>query len=312
MYIERNMVKSHDGSKDFDDSDDDKDNEGNYTVWVISKDVNVVTPYTYDEAISLAGHGCYTVGLLGACCLSLLAMSIDIFGFSTIITSSAIATAYVWGYISDTRGRRLSLIIAMWGSFIATTLSAFSPNWMVSAALKFISVSFCSGAQSAAYTLIGECCPISVKRSYLFVLSCSFHVSTAVYTALGYVSLNASFSINLGYLTFTPWRLLVLCFGLPLGISAVVLHFFYESPKFLANIGNKRQALENLRGIWKRNRCIGKKYPVEKLILEEEYTAKTKSIPLLQSMWEQTLPLFKMPFVLRTLQLYFLNIVLYS
>lgn len=55
MYIERNIVSGRYGAKDFDDSDNEKDSEGNYTVWVISKDVNVVTPYTYDEAISLAG-----------------------------------------------------------------------------------------------------------------------------------------------------------------------------------------------------------------------------------------------------------------
>lgn len=57
MYKEKNIVYGF-GKKNYDDSgddDDEHDPRGNYTVWVINKEENVVTPYTYDEAIGLAG-----------------------------------------------------------------------------------------------------------------------------------------------------------------------------------------------------------------------------------------------------------------
>lgn len=50
-----------------------------------------------------------------------------------------------------------------------------------------------------------------------------------------------------------PWRLLALILALPLGLGAVLLHFFFESPKFLLNAGNDEQALEILRNIYRRN-----------------------------------------------------------
>lgn len=47
--------------------------------------------------------------------------------------------SYPWGYLSDTRGRRLVLLWAMGGSFVSAMLSSLAPTWQVLAALRFIS-----------------------------------------------------------------------------------------------------------------------------------------------------------------------------
>lgn len=49
-----------------------------------------------------------------------------------------IISAYPWGYISDTRGRKKSLAIAMYVSFVMSTLCAFSPNWIMMGVFRFI------------------------------------------------------------------------------------------------------------------------------------------------------------------------------
>lgn len=53
----------------------------------------------------------------------------------------------------------------------------------------------------------------------------------------------------------------MLILALPLGLGAVLLHFVFESPKFLLNAGKEGQALEILRKIYKRNGDL-EEYPV--------------------------------------------------
>lgn len=50
--------------------------------------------------------------------------------------------------------------------------------------------------------------------------------------------------------------------ALPLGISAIVVSFFYESPKFLANLGKTDEAIHVLRNICSRNGGDADNYPV--------------------------------------------------
>ncbi|KOB64103.1 putative SV2-like protein 1, partial [Operophtera brumata] len=113
-------------------------------------------------SIPISGNGFYSISLLATLSMASLAMGCDMFGFSVIVTGATcefnldiaqtslllsmsfigpIVMAYPWGYISDTQGRRKSLLISLWASFLVSSISAFSPNWMVMAVLKFISTS---------------------------------------------------------------------------------------------------------------------------------------------------------------------------
>lgn len=55
-----------------------------------------------------------------------------------IYISGIIVMSYPWGYLSDTKGRKLVLMLAMGGSFITSTLSSMSPNWQTMALLRFL------------------------------------------------------------------------------------------------------------------------------------------------------------------------------
>ncbi|XP_063548025.1 uncharacterized protein LOC134755401 [Cydia strobilella] len=108
-----------------------------------------------------------------------------------------------------------------------------------------------------------------------------------------------------------PWRLLVLVLALPMGMSWLALLNFYESPKFLANSGREDQAVKLLEKIWRRNGG-NDEYPVKKIILNEDSTAPEQKLPLIQSLWAQTAPLFRPPLLWRTLQLYYITAMLYA
>ncbi|KAJ0177533.1 hypothetical protein K1T71_006406 [Dendrolimus kikuchii] len=289
--------------------------------------------YSYEEAIDLTGKGRYNVGLLATLSLAIIGMGIDMFGISVIVTVSncefdlsqskksiilsmpflgAILMAYPWGYISDTKGRKLSLTIALWGGFIFSALSAFSSNWIVLAAFRFLSTCFCSCANSSSYALLAESCPGKQRGSYMLIMSSILNLGFMSYMATAFVVLKLSFMVDLGLITFVPWRLLTIVLALPLGISALCLHFFFESPKFLINIGKDREALDYLHNIWRRNGRNGNSYPVNKVTLNEEGTVRCKGMSLIKSLWYQTAPLFKPPLLFRTLQLYYLTTAIFS
>lgn len=84
------------------------------------------------------------------------------------------------------------------------------------------------------------------------------------FTAISYFVLNLDFDYDLGFLGihYRPWRLLALVLASPLGLSALALCYFYESPKFLANLGKTDEAISILAKICKRNGGDGENYPV--------------------------------------------------
>ncbi|XP_026330254.1 organic cation/carnitine transporter 7-like [Hyposmocoma kahamanoa] len=288
--------------------------------------------YNFDEAIDLAGNGWYNIGLLITQSITLLSMGLDLFSFSVVVAFAScdfqlsmvqksilvsvpftgpVLTAYAWGYFSDTRGRKKSMTIGMFVSFVMSTLCAFSPNWIVMGVLKLIGTCFCSCAQSASYTLLGESCPGRIKGPYLLVMTSILHLGLPTYMTIAYCVGNLDFFYDLGYISFKPWRLLVLILALPLGLGAVLLHFFFESPKFVLNAGNEKQALEILRKIHKRNGGL-EEYSVQHLTLNEEGNIKRKEGSLLESLWQQTAPLFKPPLLRNTVILYYLVFISFS
>ncbi|CAG5034031.1 unnamed protein product [Parnassius apollo] len=303
-------------------------------VWTIS-DVNRVEKiYTYNEALELAGHGLYNIGLLFTLILGMHALAMEIFGFSIVVRGAtcdfklhqsqksillampylgSIFMSYPWGYIADTQGRRRGLIIALWGSFIAAVVSAFSVNWITLAVLKFISSSFSSGIQSLAYTLLGESCAERYKNRYLVILTSSLMTSFCIYMVYGFFVLRLTFSLDMGLITFTPWRLLTLILASPLGATLLLVSLFHESPKYLLNAGFHDKALGILKKIHRTNGKCNYEYSVKKIVVNET-GAKIRNVDvsLMKSLKDQTVPLFKPPILYRTLQLFYLTVVIYS
>lgn len=67
-------------------------------------------------------------------------------------------------------------------------------------------------------------------------------------------------------IVYRPWRLLTLIMALPLGLSALLLWYFSESPKFLANVGRNEDAVKVLKRIYVANGHDGDAFPVSILL----------------------------------------------
>ncbi|KAL4703840.1 hypothetical protein ACJJTC_016807 [Scirpophaga incertulas] len=285
----------------------------------------------FEEALSKTGNGIYNVLLVVTCSLILLAIGVDLFGFSLVVTAACdldltisqkgiltsipfigiLLVSYLWGYVSDTRGRRFSLVVSMQVSFVLSSLCSVCPTWQLLGLLKFISVCFSCAANSATYTLVGESCIQRMRSKYMLLMTCLILLSPAAAAVLTYPTLKLDFRTEIWFgVSFTPWRLLTIILAFPSGVGALAIYFFHESPKFLANCGRKEEALEVLRCIYAMNHKQSKEeYEVKTLNMEERTSRKDMS--LVRAVFEQSAPLFRPPLLWRTVQLFYIVAVVY-
>nr|XP_021190186.2 synaptic vesicle glycoprotein 2C [Helicoverpa armigera]XP_049693332.1 synaptic vesicle glycoprotein 2C [Helicoverpa armigera] len=290
------------------------------------------TPVTFEDALEKTGNGVYNILLVMTCSLILLAIGIDLFGFSLVVAAACdleltvfqkgiltslpfvgiLLVSYLWGYVSDTRGRRFTLVIPLLLSFILSCISSLSPHWLFLGLFKFLCVCFACAANSATYTLVGESCIQRVRNRYMLMMTCLLLLSPAVAGVLTYPTLKLKFAVAMPWLNivFKPWRLLIIVLALPSGLGALGMYFFSESPKFLFNSGRSDEALAVLRRIHAANhRGSKEEYPVKTLSLEG-YTQK-KQMSLIRAMYEQSAPLFRKPYLWRSVQLFYIVAVVY-
>ncbi|XP_037297072.1 putative transporter svop-1 [Manduca sexta] len=88
----------------------------------------------FEAALNSTGFGKYNIAMLLSCCLVILGMYMDIFGFSIVMPAVAcdmdlstsqqgllsampligvMLSSYAWGLCADTMGRRTTLVLAM-------------------------------------------------------------------------------------------------------------------------------------------------------------------------------------------------------
>ncbi|XP_026755209.1 synaptic vesicle glycoprotein 2C-like isoform X1 [Galleria mellonella] len=287
---------------------------------------------SFDEALERTGNGLYNVLLLLTSSLLLLAIGVDLFGFTLVVATACdlqltvsqkgvlsslpfagiILVSYFWGYISDTKGRRFTLVVSMQVGFVLSCLCSISPHWIVLGLIKFLSVCFSCAANSVTYTLVGESCVQRVRSKYMLLMTSLLLLSPAVAAVLAYPTLSLDFELPLPGIAviFRPWRLLMIVLALPSGIGGVAIYFFYESPKFLAYLERNEEALEVLKSIYEINhRYCKEDFKVHSIVLSEDVAKKQTS--LLRRIYEQSAPLFRRPLLFRTMQLFYIVAVVY-
>uniref|UniRef100_A0A2A4JL38 Major facilitator superfamily (MFS) profile domain-containing protein n=1 Tax=Heliothis virescens TaxID=7102 RepID=A0A2A4JL38_HELVI len=294
-------------------------------------------PYiaSVEEALSMTGFGKYNFGLLLVCSWTLQAMGMDMFGTSFVVAAAVcdleltlqqralltampllgvVAGAQLWGYVSDTKGRRLTLVLSMSIGFVFAALSSFSPNWQTMAILKLISSTFTSASNSGAYTLLGESCSERARGRAMLLCTCALMCSQATVAAFAYPILPLGFAFHIDFLgiTYRPWRLLALVMSLPCAATACLLQLFHESPKFLASHGRLEEALEVLKKIYASNTGnTADSFPVKKLLEDTENQSTEAKVSFFKSVWQQTVPLFRAPLLKETVRLFYLVAVIY-
>lgn len=110
-------------------------------------------------------------------------------------------------------------------------------------------------------------------------------------------------------LTYKPWRLFLVISILPEFLAALALIYLPESPKFILGQGDKQGAYQILQYIHRWNN--GKKKSLEKFEINEEVESienrqltlvyQNCKFTLLKTIWNQTVPLLKPPYLKSTI-----------
>ncbi|GBP21561.1 hypothetical protein EVAR_9746_1 [Eumeta japonica] len=248
--------------------------------------------------------------------------------------------SFVWGYMGDTRGRRFSLMIALTGSGLINAVASISPNWIVLMILQFIASLFAAGQYMLSMTLLGERHAAGAPQPraapglqhlptvpgphgsveniffYYFYSVANFIMSfvRAQLTnslsskrakrmlAIPVTSLTFSFELSGIGIFWNSWRTTLLIYSIPSFLCVLGLLFMEESPKFVFSQGDDENATRILKRIHRMNN--GKRAPelqIEGFVQDEMTSSKDTNKSALQSLKDQSVPLFRKPLLKYTL-----------
>lgn len=118
-------------------------------------------------------------------------------------------------------------------------------------------------------------------------------------SAYGVINQSWEFYIPWIGVTYKPWRLFFIVCALPELIAFVILLFIPESPKFLLDNGKSDEAYNVLQKMNRWNN--GKHSQLEPFQIVNENQKRNDGVTLINSVWNQTIPLFKPPLLRSTI-----------
>ncbi|CAF4817721.1 unnamed protein product [Pieris macdunnoughi] len=277
----------------------------------------------FDDALNLTGHGRYNRMVLFSCCVTIVAASLDIFGFSVVVAASrcelglttsqvgvlvgspfyGLVFSYPWGYFADSKGRRTAILLSTSVGFIFGAISSISVNWQMMLVTKAIGSSFTLSLFMLTLTYLGESVDSKKRNQFLFILNTMNIGGEVVSFGLAYFILPLSIAMFIPWLeiTFRSWRLYTLVMSIPLGIGALMMLFLEESPKFLIDKGENDKAMEVLTNIFVTNGGNRDDFVIKPLNVKP-YNDSSFCVEFVR----HASPLFKPPLLWRSLQLFYL------
>ncbi|XP_049870136.1 synaptic vesicle glycoprotein 2A-like isoform X2 [Pectinophora gossypiella] len=278
------------------------------------------------------------MAMLISCCLIILAMYLDIFALSVVLPAAAcdfglttsqqgamsamplmgvMVSSYAWGLCVDTIGRRKTLLIAMPIGILLNIATSVASSFAYLATLKFLSATFTSSANAAAFVLLGESASRRYRSRCMFLMASATMCSQLIICAIALPVFSARFSIPISWLNmeYRPWHLLLLMISLPGVFGVVGIAVLCESPKFLLSKGQEKNALKALKCIYIWNTRSKGDFPVTALYLDDTVastdTKQNDKVSFIRKMWDQTAPLFKPPLLKNSAVVYYLLLCAY-
>ncbi|XP_067639464.1 synaptic vesicle glycoprotein 2B isoform X2 [Eurosta solidaginis] len=317
-------------------------------------------PADFETAIEMAGFGKFNI-LLILCAFPAAAATIVETSVMSFILPSAecdlkltlidkgllngvtylgmITSAIIWGYYSDTKGRKNLLIFGYFSNIISVMGAATSQTVIQLMVFKYISGCIMCGPFAILLSYLTELHGKKHRSRILMYVGVMFSVSNTVLPIVALLVLPKHWDFKLCGLQFHSWQVFIAINALPSLLAGILLNFFPESPKFLMSQGRNAEALRVFQGIYAiNNRKSREDFPIKELINELSTSEKTyipnvsvyaieESIPKeqqtnainkipkndekpkvgLRQGWEQLRPLLRKPYLGLSLRVYLMN-----
>lgn len=161
--------------------------------------------------------------------------------------------AVVTGYGADRFGRKLCILISVFGLGVSGVAMAFSPNYIMLLLFRTIQGVFGKGAWMASFVLVTEIVGSKHRRVVSIVAQIFFTFGVVILPGIAYL--------------IPSWKALQLTITLPTFILLIYFWLIPESPRWLLNRQKIKEALKIAADIAKHNgKSLPEKYREMKLL----------------------------------------------
>ncbi|XP_076231040.1 synaptic vesicle glycoprotein 2B [Calliopsis andreniformis] len=210
-----------------------------------------------------------------------------------------ISTAFFWGFMTDTFGRKKIMFYGYLCTGILSVATCFSHTSWILILFKFLDGVIISGPYAALMSYLAEVHnEVHRSRSYMW-LGVFFSLGNISLPCIAWLIIPQKWTVTIINRTIdiNSWRVFLAVCSLPEFLACIAMFAFPESPRFLLLKGRKEEALEVFKKIYAINTGNDPDtYPIKDL--EEEYSVETLNDSVkekLRSCWLQIKPLFLTP-----------------
>ncbi|KAF7648998.1 hypothetical protein LDENG_00148750 [Lucifuga dentata] len=231
---------------------------------------------TYEEAVEKTGFGLFHWLLLVVCgwanasdameilCVSfllptarcdLLLSSSDMGLLTASIFLGMMIGGYLWGYLADQRGRRRVLVLSLTVNGLFGGLASLAPWFWLFLLLRFISGVGVGGSIPVIFSYFSEFMPRLRRGTMISALATFWMAGNILAAGLAWLVIpNTQAHFSLGKLDFQSWRVFVVLCSIPSLTSALIFRMLMpESPKFLMETGQEKEAIHVFHLMFKLN-----------------------------------------------------------
>ncbi|XP_076178065.1 synaptic vesicle glycoprotein 2B isoform X2 [Ptiloglossa arizonensis] len=291
------------------------------------------------DAVDQTGFGKFNLKVMAVSSLIFMNVAFSIISIGFILPSAAcdfqmttmdkgrlsaapmlgmLAGSYIWGCYAAIKGRRMSLLVALFLHGISELLASVVPLYWVFLFLKFLSGAAMNGQSAVIFLYLGEFQPTKYRDKMLSWMEMAWVVGMIILAGVGWIIIPLEVNIGIGGVVFHSWNLFVFICSLPALLTGTWLLFFPETPKYLAETGQNVQMLDVLMRMYSENSGEPPKEYITKLRncgnnnlndlvhrimhMRNREDVDEKSFQLMiKDIWTKTVMILKPPFLCRTI-----------
>ncbi|XP_044761383.1 synaptic vesicle glycoprotein 2B-like [Coccinella septempunctata] len=185
--------------------------------------------------------------------------------------AGTVVSAFIWGFLFDTFGRRKLLIIGFFLDGLTVILSAVSQDIIFLMITKFLGGIIVIGPFAALTPYLSELHVAKYRSRIPLVMGACFAIGGIYLPFIASLILPLNFEQVLAEnFVLHSWSLFLFVNAIPSLLGALLLYYLPESPKFLMSVGKHEEALEVFRRIYSLNSGFPpENYPIKELVKEE-------------------------------------------
>ncbi|ETN67437.1 synaptic vesicle protein [Anopheles darlingi] len=248
-------------------------------------------PADFETAIAATGYGRFNYILLliaMPCCMTTvfetttmsyvlpsaecdLNLSLADKGMLNAITyTGMISSAFLWGFLSDTYGRKRLLVVGFLLDSTFNVLCALSQNVVTIMVFKFMGGFVICGPFAVLMAYLSEFHSLEHRSRVMIVLGVFYSAANMLLPGMAWLIIPQSWDLDIGNGTFVihSWQIFLAVSCLPGVLSGTCVLFLPESPKFLMSKGRNEQALAIFRRLHTINTGGRQEFPIK--VLEDE------------------------------------------